>query len=269
MSFLVIGGDGLLGGELCRHWRSLGREVNFTTLQTFDLSGDVEAWTPPAGASVALIFAAIPDQEKCRREPEATRRINVEQTIKLARRLAELGCFVVFPSTNLVFDGSAPRPRPEDPVSPATAYARQKSDAEEGLLELGENIAIVRLTKVVHERLPLLVKWREALSRGEMIRPFNNYICSPISLAYTILGIAAVAEARARGIWHLSAADELPYSGLAELLARRHGFASSLIQPSPAPPGALEHLPRHATLDMSGTATALGLSIPMASQALD
>jgi dTDP-4-dehydrorhamnose reductase len=267
--YLVIGGHGLLGGELARRWQTSGRNVTATTRQSLDLAADVERWTPPPGGGVAVICAAIADQEKCRREPAATRRINVEQTIKLAKRLVDQDYFVVFLSTSLVFDGARPHPTPEDPIYPATEYGRQKAAAEFGLIPLEDDCAIVRLTKVVHEKLPLLAKWRELLARGESIKPFRNYICAPISLDFAVAGIAAIAEAKASGIWHLSAQNDLTYSDLARLLAGRYGFPESLITPADAPPGLLEHLPAHAALDASRAEEFFGIAAPEASAALD
>jgi len=267
--FLVIGGSGLLGGELCRRWRASGQEVIATNRQTLDLAGEVERWKPPEGGGVAVMCAAIADQEKCRREPAATRRINVEQTVKLAKRLVDSDYFVVFLSTNLVFDGAKPDPTPEERVCPATEYGRQKAAAEYGLLPLEEDHAIVRLTKVVHEKLPLFVKWREALERGETIRPFRNYVCSPISLEFAVAGIAAVAKAQAPGIWHFSARDNLAYSEMAQILARRGGYAESLVQSIDAPSGVLEHLPTYASLDGARTEEKFGIEMPEAREALD
>jgi dTDP-4-dehydrorhamnose reductase len=266
---LVIGGAGLLGAALRQRWEAQGVKTIVTTRETLDLGGDIARWHPPAGGGVAVISAGITDQEKCRRDPAGTGRINIDQTILLAQRLRAADYFVVYLSSNLVFDGSAAGPRPADAVSPATEYGRQKAAAEQGLRDVTDELAIVRLTKVVHQNLPLLARWREALQRGEVIRPFRDYVCSPISLAFAVAGIAAAAEKRAPGIWHISANDDLPYSELARALARNLGAPEALVQSTAAPHGTLEHLPEHAFLDTADTEKQLGLKTPSAREALD
>ena len=87
----------------------------------------------PAAVEAAVICAAITRQELCRKEPEATRQINVVRTLDLIRDLVEAETFVVFLSTNLVFDGSRPQRRGDEPLSPKMEYGRQKAEVEEAL----------------------------------------------------------------------------------------------------------------------------------------
>ena len=113
--FLIVGGDNPLGGSLINAWAVQGAEVLSTTrrpervragVTLLDLESDLRNFQVPHACSFAVLCAGITKQHLCRRNPEATHRINVEQTMCLAATLVAAGCFVVFLSTNLVFDGS-------------------------------------------------------------------------------------------------------------------------------------------------------------------
>jgi xanthine dehydrogenase small subunit len=90
----------------------------------------------------------------------------------LARRLLSLGAFVVFTSTNLVFDGEQAHYATCATPHPTSEYGRQKAEAERALLALGARVV---LASVEGEREVDLAEYftgyRQTLRRpGELIR---------------------------------------------------------------------------------------------------
>lgn len=271
---LVVGGDGLLGGALVSHWTAVGAPVIATTRRKpvagaalLDLSTDSAGWQILAECKAAVICAGVTNQEACRRDPLGTRRINVEQTLKLVHALTGSGCFVVFLSTNLVFDGSRPLRHADEPLCPATEYGRQKADVERALAGLHRPCAVVRLTKVVHSALPLLGTWREALSAGRFVNAFSDYVCSPIPLDPTIQCIARIAEEQRPGVWQISADDDISYLDIALSMAQKTGCEPALVRAASGV-GKVEHLPQHTTLDASAVRAQLGVELPQAREAI-
>jgi dTDP-4-dehydrorhamnose reductase len=161
--------------------------------------------------------------------------VNVTRTTQLARKLWDRGAFIVFFSTNLVFDGNKAFPTVEDTSNPTTAYGRQKAEAENILRELGDRIAIVRLTKVVHAGMPLLLDWAAALRRQEVIHPYSDMVFSPILLRYVVGALQSIALRRAGGIIHLSAERDISYTSFAASLAELLDVSPDLVQPQLAP----------------------------------
>jgi dTDP-4-dehydrorhamnose reductase len=276
--FLVIGGNSLLGGKLLHRWQLQGREVLATTRRPaapgtewlhLDLAEPLDDWTAPFSGGVAVVCAASTNQEECRRNPAATRQINVKQTIQLARQLIAEDWFLVFLSTSVVFDGKKPARRTDEPVSPMTEYGRQKAEVETALLELAPRAAIVRLGKVVHRDLAVFRTWDATLSASRVINPFSDYVCSPIRLDQATDVVGQIAERRLEGIWHASAKDEATYAEIARVLARKGGYPEELVRPMPAPAGLLEHLPIHSGLEVSQTEKALGITFPSCGQLID
>jgi dTDP-4-dehydrorhamnose reductase len=278
---LIIGADGLLGGRLRRHWRERGEHVFATTflpledneqVTKLDLEKPAAEWPALPKAQSAVICAALTNLDFCRRNPGPSRHINVVQTITLAERLIEQGTFVLFISSNLVFDGTKPRREANDSFCPMTEYGRQKAEAETALARFGgERTAVVRLTKVVHEGLPLLRGWRDSLAQRKPITAFSDFVCSPIGLAPVVRAIAAIADQQAPGVWQLSGSDDISYVAMASHLAAKWGAPASLVQSAAAATAnqSLEHLPANTTLDAVPASRTLGFEIMEPLRALD
>jgi dTDP-4-dehydrorhamnose reductase len=239
-------------------------------VQYLDLAQPPETWPQLPPCRAAVLCAAITSLETCRRAPEATRLVNVTRTLELAQRLAGQGAFLVFISSNLVFDGSKPWRDAAEAPCPVTEYGRQKAEAEAGLARFGNRSAIVRLTKVFHAGLPLMRNWMTALEQGQCVKPFSDLLCSPITLPATIQAIARVAENQRSGIWQLSGSRDISYAGIARHLAARRRFDPALVQPiSALSSGPVEFLPACTTLDATRAKNELGFAILEPEAALD
>lgn len=279
-AILIVGADGLLGQALVNRLRRAGgapviettRRADAMGRQTIflDLAQDPTTWRLPEGVTGAVLCAAVTSLERCRREPEFSTRINVHHTSTLAERLAVAGAFVVFPSTNLVFDGARPNENAETTPCPRTAYGRQKAAAERRLLALGPRAAVVRLTKVLGPGTPLLLQWKETLQHGDPIRPFSDRVMAPLPVAFVVEALARILERRLAGVFQLSGAEDIAYADAARRLAQRLGAPAELIQPilSADIPG-LEPGPAHTTLDMTRARAELKLAPPPIGPTLD
>jgi dTDP-4-dehydrorhamnose reductase len=220
---------------------------------------------------VAYLCAAVAALRDCRNEPERTAKVNVRNTVALAKTLAANGTRIVFPSTSLVFDGSHPFARADEPVCPRTEYGRQKAEAERQLLALGELTCIVRLTKVIGPEMPLLKGWVDALQKGEAIHPFSDVVMSPLSLPFVAEVLCRTAESGVSGIVQVSGNTDITYEQAARYVAGRIGAKEDLVQPVESGNSGtnLEFVPSHTTLDTSRLSGVLGLATPDVWPALD
>ncbi|MDE3154742.1 MAG: sugar nucleotide-binding protein [Acidobacteriota bacterium] len=256
---LVIGGDGLIGRAVVRCARQLGRRVLRTSRREspggalpLDLGrDDVAAWEPPP-ARAAILAAAVGSQERCVHDREGTARVNVEATVTLARKLAAQGTFVVFPSSNLVFDGATPWHRADEAVAPRTEYGRQKAETERQLLDLGASVAVVRLTKVWGPYVPLLADWAVALRRHRPVHPYSDAVVAPVWLDDVTEVLDRIAARRLAGLHQLSGDVDVRYADIARRLAKRLGVDPALVQPVPSMLQGGEGFPAHTTLAPAG-----------------
>lgn len=274
---LVVGADGLIGAAVAAQLEAAGTPVIRTSRRgspgsiPLDLAALPAQWSPPSEIAAAVICAAITSTDECRTRPDDCRRVNVQATSALGRRLADAGSRIVFLSTNLVFDGGTPFTPGTAARLPHTAYGRMKAEAEERLLALGTGTTVVRLTKVIGRSLPVIDRWRDSLARGEPIRPLTDLVIAPVSLDLAATVIAAAAREPLGPILQFSARADVSYADVAARLARRWGAAADLVRPaSAAELGlALEHLPPHTTLDASLVRDRLGIEPPDPWAAID
>lgn len=257
---VVIGGDSVIGAAVRERFEQNGVEVAVTSRREgaeyrVDLAEAADRWRLPRECDAAILCAARSRLEDCDEHPKETRRVNVTQTVELARRLSERGAFLIFLSTNLVFRGNGGPFPPTAPTDPVCEYARQKVEVERALSEDGVASAIVRLSKVVHPGMPLLRGWAEALRRGDPVPAFANLRFSPITPSYVAEALCLIAGRRLSGITHLAGSGQISYADFALALARRLGVRTSLVIPTEIPDGPA----RSSALDAARAASELGV----------
>lgn len=270
MASLVVGADGLIGRALVDHLAHVGEERIGTTRRPdtisdgrifLDLSEEISEWRPPRQVSVVYLCAAVTALKRCRMDPAASGIVNIYNTVALAKLLIARKTFVVAPSTNLVFDGSVPFRKADDPLCPTTEYGRQKAEAHRQLLDLGVRISIVRLSKVIGPNMPLITGWIQALKNNEAIHPVSNMVIAPVALSFAVQVLHRVAERRMCGIIQVSPEEDVTYEQIARHIARRIGADSELVQAIRWEEAGLdlEAVPSHTTLDTTRLRTELGI----------
>jgi dTDP-4-dehydrorhamnose reductase len=236
MRCLIIGVDGSFGGALSRSLHSRGHEVVATTRRrdraAEHLFLDLTAPLPVLPrVDVAVICAAMARLEDCRRHPELAHRVNVAAPFELARSLTQAGARAIMLSTSSVFGCLAPHVDETAKPAPRGAYARLKAEAEARLLELGTQISVLRLTKVVKPNAGLLSEWIRHLGEGKPVRAFDDSGLCPLTVAHVVGAITAVIEGGQGGIYHVSGAADVSYAQAAKFLAQCIGAVHELVEP--------------------------------------
>lgn len=266
---LIVGGDGAIGASLLAVWKRAGWRVDGSTRRPGADVGaprvdlDTATWGDVIGRDyeVAVFCAAVARIGACEADPELTRRINLDNPLRLARALASEGARVIFLSTDRVFDGSIPGRRAGDPPCPTTVYGQQKAAAEAGILEL-PGAAVIRLTKVIWPGLALFDEWAEKLRSDIPIEAFTDLVMAPLAMSQVVDAITVAARLGVTGIFQLSGPLDIDYAVAAAALARIlrkpkrlvrrvSGRAAGLVGGPP---------PLHSTLDTSRSQEILGFT---------
>jgi dTDP-4-dehydrorhamnose reductase len=274
--WLLVGGDSEVGAAAGRHLERTGRPFVATTRRrgaaaggafVLDLSAPLDAWEPPEGISAACIFVAVARLAACHADPIGTARINVIQTLALIERLVARGIFVLFLSTNQVFDGSTPCVAADSMLCPVSEYGRQKARVERALFDMmtkGAPVAVLRLAKVLSPHMALLHRWMGALSAGQSIAAFHDMTMAPAPVETVAAAIAALLDDRASGIFQLTGPRDVSYLEIGRHLARWIGADAALVAPISASTAGLPEgsTPRHTTLDSRAMSARYGISAP-------
>ena len=171
--YLIVGGDSQIGQALAAFWKAIGYEFHYSTRRKDQVSSnrpyiDLDRQIKKhqlIGYGPSVICAAESRVILCENHAERTRKINVKSTVQLANYLIDAGSYVLFISSNRVFNGLRPNQSKHDLVDPCTEYGRQKVQAENLILKKG-NSGVLRITKVQKDNDELSESWRNSLEQG-------------------------------------------------------------------------------------------------------
>src|ERR1700679_3528713 len=107
LRLLVIGAGGFLGGWLMR-----SRDTRFERIAANRITCDVTnpssvgSMFADARPEIAVLCAALADIDRCEREPDLARAINITGAQNVAAECARTGARLQFTSSGAIFDGA-------------------------------------------------------------------------------------------------------------------------------------------------------------------
>jgi dTDP-4-dehydrorhamnose reductase len=241
-TFLLIGAGGLVG----RHVReALGsRNVVSTFHRQVDGDGlvlditnadDVQRTIRAQGPDVIVLAAAEPWVERCEREPEATRRVNVDAARAIADEAHTLGALLVVFSSEYVFDGTAGTYAEGDERHPINEYGRQKVGLEDLALATGR--ALVCRTSAVFGYEPRRKNFvYQLVDQLRENRPFDvpaDQLVTPTYAPSLASAVVELIEAGATGVVHIAGPLVVNRADFSRMVANTFGVPSSLLRPRP------------------------------------
>jgi len=179
----------------------------------------------------AVICAGETNIKKCEDFYDTARQINVDNTIHLLSRLISQGTFVLFLSSNAVFDGSKAFCNPTDIKNPVNNYGRFKLEVENYLASQQVPSSVLRLTKVVAPNYGILLEWSKSLAKNIEINAYTDQLISPIGLMETTQTIISLINGKSTGFFQLGGKVEMSYYEFAMDQFKNISEVSALIKP--------------------------------------
>ena len=200
-------------------------------------AAQVETVFRQVSPDVVVHAATLTDVDKCELNRELAWEINVRGTENIARAAKANNAFLLYISTDYVFDGEKGCYEETDAPNPINYYGLTKLKAEEHVKSLTNDYCIAR-TSVIYGATPAAGKvnfalWLlNSLKKRENVKVLLDQWNSPTlnsSLARMTLEII---DRRLTGTFHLSGATRISRYDFAQLLARTFSVDAGLIVPS-------------------------------------
>ena len=247
MKLLITGASGLFGSKLCEVAARKNYDVysaynqheplHGTPVQ-FDVSNKnaVEKIFRKINPEVVVHAAALTNVDKCETQKELAWKINVEGTENIAESCKEHQAFLIYISTDYVFDGENGMFKETDKPSPINYYGLTKLKGEEHVKNLLDNYCIGRAS-VIYGSIPATGKINFALwllnklKRREKVTIVTDQWNSPTLNTNLANMIREVLERKLCGVFHLAGATRISRYEFAKLLAETFSLDKNHITP--------------------------------------
>jgi len=245
LKLLVTGAGGLLGSAVAkiasdrhtvfsgfrRRVPKFGKPVAMDLLNLERIQRVVLTLKPDA----ILHAAALTDVDRCEAEKRVATKVNYEATKTIAVAAARTGAYLLYVSTDAVFDGERGMYRETDRPNPINHYGLTKLMGEEAAKEAGGKSCIAR-SSVIYGSNPAALKdnfavWLiEKLRAGQSANIVTDQFVSP-SLNSNVAEMALeLTERSLTGTYHVSGASRVSRYDFAAALAATFGLDASLIR---------------------------------------
>lgn len=182
MKYLILGANGYIGGYLYRRMKQEGLEVigsghrsgKEKGLVYFDvLENSVSDITKcmTGKEKAAILCIAQTNIDRCKTEYELSRQINVTGIKKVIETLIQEKYYVIYFSTDNVFDGEKGNYTESDMTNAVNQYGKMKEEMEAFITDTYPEVCIFRLPKVLgveREAKNMLTDWENKLDDDEI-----------------------------------------------------------------------------------------------------
>ena len=237
MRVLITGAHGQLGSDVVREAVRRGWQAIGAGIEDFDLIDQAATWAYLDKAKPEFIIhcAAYTAVDKAEFEPELARAVNEQGTRYIAEYCAAQGIWLLYISTDYVFDGSGTKPwEAHDMPAPMNIYGATKLAGERAVQELCKKHMIIRTSWVFGNHGANFVKTMLRLgAEREYLNIIDDQVGAPTytqDLAKLLCDMAARPVA---GIYHASNAGECSWAGFAMKIFNCAGL-SCRVNPIPS-----------------------------------
>lgn len=227
----VIGGNGMLGYDLCILARSLGYNTVSYDLPSYDITKPGTLEFIIDSADVIINCAAYTAVDKAETEHEKCYKLNSECVGELGQLIAEKKKYLVHISTDFVFGDDADVPLSEiSKVNPLGVYGKSKLEGELSLQKTGGSFSILRLQWTYGiNGISFISKIIKASRIKDPLIVVNDQIGSPTPTTAVSKAIMAFVKIKQEGLFHFANRGYASRFEVAKFVFKEKGLQKNII----------------------------------------
>lgn len=262
-SVLVTGA----GGQVGRALQAILPSASYRAHEDLDVGRATDVARAVTGHEVVVHCAAVTNVDRCEREPELAARVNDEGTWNVVEAARKTGAWVLYLSTDYVFDGSKVGEYEEtDRPFPINHYGRTKLAGEQHVLAVGGHL-VVRSSWVYGAGRNFVKAIVDAARHGRALTVTGDQVGRPTSADDLATAMVRLVELRPEGVLHVAGDGEPPSRSVWAAAALREAGMSAHVNDVDtdsymrANPDVVAQRPRNSVLRIEKART-LGVHLP-------
>lgn len=243
MKLLISGGSGLLGSKVAEIALARGdavycgyahNEPAIGSPVRLDLADDrgIHDLLDRLRPDAIVHSAALTDVDRCERERELAYQLNVEGTRAIAQACQDVGAFLVYISTDYVFDGVGGMYREDELTNPISYYGTSKLLGEQFCHGCIARTCVIYGSQPASGKINFALWLIDRLRSGKQVSVVTDQFITP-TLNTNLAGmVLEAADRRLAGIYHMAGATRISRYDFALQVADIFGLNADLILPS-------------------------------------
>jgi dTDP-4-dehydrorhamnose reductase len=262
---LIIGADGMLGGELFRTLKEkdvcIGSAIQELDITDYDRTIAIIKRLEP---QVVINVAAFTMVDLCEQEQEKAFAVNAQGAKNVAIGCRETGAKCIYLSTDYVFDGKKNTPYGEDdPPNPISVYGLSKFQGEKYIEEILDDYLIIRSSWLFAKEGTNFINMIIKLSREKNeLTMVNDQKGSPTYTKDLSQAISLLVEKDLQGIFHITNSGCCTWFEFAQKILDLIGSSMKLIPISSSQSGRPAPRPQNSVLNCAKFTEKTGHSMP-------
>ena len=184
---------------------------------------------------IVIHLGAMTDVDHCERDKSSATEINAKSTEIIAKECSNQNSFLVYLSTDYVFDGNSGMYNEIDTTNPIGHYGKSKLAGERSVENFSSEYCIARTSTPfgLHSKKKSFPTWIiENLEQKNQINVLTDQITSPTYIPNLSQMLIEIAERKITGILHVSGASKMSRYDMACMIADKLDYDQSLLNPA-------------------------------------
>ena len=245
MKFLITGSAGLVGNQVVKDLVEQGDtvysayhasklELGIPTQLDLNCLDRIENVLEKIKPDAIIHLAAITNVDQCEKENDLAMKINAKATGIISKQAAKQKSFLVYVSTDYVFDGEKGMKKESDQTNPVDFYDKSKLEGEKQIMNSASSWCIARTSTPYgfHQKKKSFPLWVvENLQNNNEIEVLVDQSTSPTYVPNLSKMLIEIATRQIVGILHVAGATRISRYEMAELVTEKLNLDKKLLKP--------------------------------------